>query len=260
VVAGRRHRALIVDVRDAVAVLVVLRAAGAERVGVLAHRHRLALVLVVGDAVMVGVGDRDVPDAALRAWPLGGVGRLRVATKVEGQAGADRPGGPVVAGGLVRVDEVAVAQVGADAEARDVGQAELEAGAHVEPEAPDGGGRGRADRQVEEDAPPVVDERLVTRAEADQQRVLRPGQPPLVQREHGGEPVRDVQGPAQAGEEERPRRPRVLGEVGDGPPETDVQPDARPQRPVIVLLRLRRRARERGRRLSVGGGKKCDGA
>src|SRR6185437_15726691 len=97
-VAGRRDRAGVVDVGHAVAVLVPLGAAGPEGVGVRARRDGLALIVVVAHAVAVGVGDGDVPGAALDVGRgLRRLGRRRRAAEVVGERAADAPGEPVVA-------------------------------------------------------------------------------------------------------------------------------------------------------------------
>ena len=69
----------IVDVGNVVAVLVVLRAAGLERIGVLALRDVLADVLVVADAVAIGVGNRKAVGAACAADRFGLGARRRAA-------------------------------------------------------------------------------------------------------------------------------------------------------------------------------------
>ena len=141
----------------------------------------LALILVVADAVSIRVGDRDVPGAAPDGR-LGrfGLGRQRRAAEVVGERSPEAPSEALVALAIVRFDELAVTEVGPQAESRDVREIELDPAADLEPERPGVGRRGGPQLQVEEDATPGRVVRLPARAEAQKQGVVWPRQPPLV--------------------------------------------------------------------------------
>src|SRR6185369_1212229 len=135
VVAGRGQRAEVVAVADLVAVLVVLGAAGPDRVAVAAGGDLGALVDVVGDAVVITVGDVEHVGADLGGWARGPARSRagRRAPEVEGRRRAELPGAPVVAGAGSRIDDLAVAKDRADRQPRHRRDVDLEPAAQVEP-------------------------------------------------------------------------------------------------------------------------------